>query len=60
MKKNKFKWWMLWHIATWSIISPKRVRMYHYGIEQGFGSASSYWSARIMSKDMLDCIIGKK
>lgn len=59
MKKNKFKWWMSVHVALWSITSPKRVKMFHYGIEQGFGSHSAYWSARVMRKDMLEFIVGK-
>lgn len=59
MKKNKFKWWMNFHIAFWSIISPRRVKMYHYGLAQGFAPSSSYWSARVMNKEMLNFIVGK-
>lgn len=56
---KKFKWWMIWHVSIWSLIDPKRSKMYHYGIAQGFGEASSYWSARYISKVMLEYIVGK-
>jgi hypothetical protein len=59
MKMSKFKWWMTWHVAIWGVISPKRVKIYHYGLAQGFSPASSYWSARTAKSEIIDFIIGK-
>ncbi len=59
-KKNIFKWWMSWHIGLWHIFCPCRVKMFHYGIAQGFGGASSYWSARCANREIVEWITDDK
>ena len=59
MKKKEFRWWMSLHLSLWGIISPKRVKFYHYNVAMGFSEYSSYWSTRYASKDLVECVIGK-
>lgn len=58
--KKEFKWWMGYHIWLWRISTPIRSHMYDFSLSNGFDKCSSYWTARLAKKELIESILIRK